>query len=155
MATDGDEVLVETIVQRDEFTLNADGQPLICTTKSIHYGTESANPIEIPHESITEMRIFIDKSLTGFSTLGHVFLLIAFFLTALSIQLVTSGAPLLDVITLGTYFSTLLAYPSALMFYKMEVGEAKVLRIETPENRFEFISTEDDCGFEDIRAYLS
>ncbi|WP_117369088.1 hypothetical protein [Natrarchaeobaculum sulfurireducens] len=154
-----------TLQEPQELRIKAQGQegdlipseaekPLICTEEAILYAINSPTPIEIPHEDITEIRSFTDKSLTGFFLLGHLFLFITFLLTALSIQLIVAGAPLLDVVTIGTYLSTVLAYPTALMFYKMEVGEAHVLRIETSEERFEFITTEDEKKFDRIYSVI-
>ncbi len=145
---------IETQAQEGDLILSEAEKQLICTEEAIRYAIDSPTPIEISREDVTETRRFTDQSLTGFSLLGHLFLFIALLLTALSVQLIVSGAPLLDVVTMGTYFSTVLAYPTALMFYKMEVGEAHILRIETPEERFEFITTENEEEFDRIHSEI-
>ena len=146
------ELYIETQAQEGEFIANEAEKPLICTDGSVLYTTDSTPPIEIPYEEITETRRFTDQSLTGFHLLGHLFLFIALVLTALSVQVTRAGLPLFDVVTAGAYLATVLAYPTAITFYKKEVGEAHVLEIETSEEKFNFITTENQKEFDRIHS---
>ena len=149
-----EDVLAETTAQRGEFVDGAETGAFVCTTDRIEYAADSGDSVEIAHDEITRARTFRDRSLTGFSLLGHLFLFIALLLSAASVRVFLAGTPVLSVVGLGTYLSTAFAYPTALVFYRMEVGEATVLRVETADGRFEFVSRYDDCGFERVAEHF-
>lgn len=146
-------VVTRTTAQRGEFVEGGETGSFVCTTDRLEYGG-ATNPVEIRFDDVVTARTFSDMSLAGFSLLGHLFSFVALFLTAASVKVFLAGTPLLSVVGLGTYLSTAFAYPTALLFYRMEVGEATVLRVDTDDDRFEFVSLDDDCGFERVVAAI-
>lgn len=142
--------------QRGEYTIGNDDDQLIWTEERLRHEDRSGNAVtvtRISREEITAVRTQVDKSVTGFGIMGAAVGAVALLLTVAAIELFAEGAPL-NAITVGTYFSAVLAWPTAVWLYRSEHGVINVLIVETEDEVFRFYTRADeefDRIVEDLR----
>lgn len=145
-----------TDVFEGDALLDADGGELTCTADALRFEGRDGERLAIPLGDVADVRVDVDKSVSGFEIIGNAFGVVAALMAFVFVQVLRTSAPLVSVVGVGSSASAVLGFYGALWLRRMEVGERTVLQVDCDDGgRAVFITQNDDGAFERIEGRVA
>lgn len=138
--------MTETVdVQRGEYVFGAeDGQLVYSGDGLVHVGPgdDRAAGDRIAASDVADVRTGIDRSVSGFHTIGVTLGLVATLFTGTSAQMFANGAGI-DLVSAGTALCAAVGWLAAVQYYRADRGSLRLLVVDTADGEFVFYTQSD------------
>ncbi|WP_020221704.1 hypothetical protein [Halarchaeum acidiphilum] len=140
---------------KDEALLGETDGELVCADGTLRYRGPDAS-VEIPHTTVTGVRVDQDKSVAGFRSIAGVFAVVTLLMAYVFVQyVIVHGGGLFSVIGLGSGLSAVLSALGTPWMYRLDDGERTVLQLDRKDGeRVRFITAEDTDAFGEIERRI-
>lgn len=143
---------VETTVHTDEYTIGGEEESLTFADDALIVG-DGDHPERILGEDIVDLQIYTEQGLSGFKLLGNIFGCIGVLMGILFIGAISGGFAL-NIYTLGTVSSSILAFTGLVHYRNMNHNPLDVLVVETADETHRFVSHDAREEFEQVKEQL-
>lgn len=141
-----------TTVHTDEYTIGEDPERLTIADGALVIGDTDTE--RIPRDTITDINLYTDRSLSGFTFIGNTFGFVGVLMAVLFVGAVSDGFTA-DPFTLGTLFSAILGFIGLVYYRRLDHDELAVLVVETANEKHRLVSPEAFDELAEIKERLT
>lgn len=142
--------------QRGEYVFGTEDGRLAVSGEQLEYvgpGEDETDADRIPIDEVTHVGTAVDKSVSGFRTIGVALGLFALLFTGLAVQMALAGAEL-DVVTVGTGLSAGFGWLGAVQYYRADRGTFRVIAVRTDDGEHVYYTQRDDDAVDRLAREL-